>query len=214
MKTFQTVIFDLDGTLLDTLDDLTDSVNHTLARFGYPTKTREEIRNAIGNGARLLIARSLPDGADEDRITEIHEAYHQWYSAHSQIKTAPYDGILEVLDSLRKKGIATAVVSNKGDAQVKPLVQAYFPQIDVAFGERKNIAKKPAPDSVLEVMKVFGACPETTLYVGDSEVDILTARNAGITAVAVTWGFRDRELLSAYNPDYLIDTPKQLLELF
>ncbi|MBQ1965664.1 MAG: HAD family hydrolase [Clostridia bacterium] len=214
MKPFQTAIFDLDGTLLNTLDDLTDSVNHTLATFGYPTKTREEIRNAIGNGARLLIARSLPEGTSEERITELHEAYHQWYSAHSQIKTAPYDGILPLLDELRRRGIQMAVVSNKGDAQVKPLVKSYFPQIDLAVGERKDFGKKPCPDSVLDVMKQLNATPETTLYVGDSEVDVLTAQNAGIPAVAVTWGFRDKELLSSHNPDYLIDTPQELLKLF
>ena len=214
MKTFQTAIFDLDGTLLDTLDDLTDSVNHTLATFGYPVKTREEIRNAIGNGARLLIARSLPEGTSEERITEIHEAYHQWYAAHAQVKTAPYDGILPLLDELHRRGIRMAVVSNKGDAQVKPLVASYFPQIDLAMGERKDFGKKPCPDSVLDVMKQLNATPETTLYVGDSEVDVLTAQNAGITAVAVTWGFRDKELLSSHNPDYLIHFPLDLLELF
>ncbi len=214
MTTFQTAIFDLDGTLLNTLSDLTDSVNHTLERFGYPPRTEKEIRSFLGSGARYLIARSAPEGVSEECIDEMLQEYLAWYTPHSQIKTAPYEGILQTLDELKRRGVALGVVSNKGDRQVKPLVKAYFPQIDFALGERDGIRRKPHPDSVLEMMTTLSANPETTLYVGDSEVDIQTARNAGIPAVAVTWGFRYEEELSIHNPEHLIHIPEELLSLF
>ena len=214
MARFHTAVFDLDGTLLNTLGDLTDSVNHVLAAHEYPLRKEEEIRRFVGNGSKLLILRSLPEGTDPQRAEDLHNEYLEWYSAHNQIRTAPYEGIVSLLTELKQRGVAMAVVSNKGDRQVKPLTRQYFPQIDYAVGERPSIAKKPAPDSILEAMKALGADPETTLYVGDSEVDIETARNAGITAVSVTWGFRDEDELAARFPDFIFRTPEELLPLF
>lgn len=212
MFIFKTAIFDLDGTLLNTLSDLTDSVNHTLAKYGYPLRTEKEIRRFLGCGSKYLIARSLPEGTPTETVEKVHSDYLAWYGPHSQIKTAPYEGIPKLLDALKEQGIKLAVVSNKGDAQVKPLTEKYFPQIDLAVGERSGIRRKPHPDSIFEIMKELNAAPETTIFVGDSEVDMETARNAGITAVAVGWGFRDKEELMPYSPAMFLNHPLDLLK--
>lgn len=208
---YETVIFDLDGTLLNTLGDLTDSVNHILEKFGYPLRTEGEIRTFLGNGSRDLIARSLPYPMDGEPFEKIHEEYLAWYTAHAQIRTAPYEGIPELLEALKKAGVRTAIVSNKGDRQVQSLAAKHFPDVEVVMGERPGIRRKPHPDSVLAVMELLSADPATTALVGDSEVDVQTARNAGITSVAVGWGFRDREELLQESPDVFINAPGELL---
>ena len=211
MLFFKTAIFDLDGTLLNTLDDLTDAVNHTLDSYGFPRRTPQEIRRFLGNGSKRLITESLPDSVSAETTEQVHGDYLLWYDAHAAIKTAPYDGIEELLTELKKRNISLAVVSNKGDAQVRTLTQKHFPQVDLSVGERQGIRRKPAPDSIYEVMKQLNADPKTTILVGDSEVDLQTAKNAGVTAVAVGWGFRDKDELMQCEPDLFLNHPSDLL---
>lgn len=178
------VLFDLDGTLLDTLDDLADSTNFALRSFGYPERTREEVRRFVGNGAGLLIARAVPEGADP---VPVLNAFRKHYQANCQIKTGPYPGILEALAQLN---YPMAIVSNKPDSAVKALCADYFPGI-YALGESPDCPRKPAPDMVKKAMAAIGV--DRCIYVGDSEVDVLTAKNAGVPCLSVLWGFRDRE---------------------
>lgn len=184
------VLFDLDGTLLDTLEDLTDSVNYSLAQFGYPPRTLREIRSFLGYGAENLIRMSMPEGEDHK---EVFAFYQGWYPSHSRIKTAPYPGILEAVAEIAKKH-PVAVVSNKPDISVKLLCEALFPGV-YALGQTDGCPHKPAPDMVYKAMKELGA--DTCVYVGDTEVDIETAQNAKVPCVTVTWGFRDPEDLQA-----------------
>ena len=188
MKT--AVLFDLDGTLLDTLEDLADAVNHTMRQFGYPERTLEEVRCFVGNGARKLIERAVPDGADVDAVLA---AFRTYYDAHCQVKTKPYGGIMEALAELEKK-YPIAVVSNKPDSAVKSLCADYFPGL-YARGESTACPRKPAPDMVFKAMEAIGV--ERCIYVGDSEVDVLTAKNAGVPCLSGLWGFRDREEIEA-----------------
>ena len=183
------ILFDLDGTLLDTLEDLHDSVNHTLKCFGYPERSLEEVRRFVGNGARRLMDQAVPDGVDGG---EAFAYFQSWYRDHCQIKTRPYDGVPEALESLKGK-YPMAIVSNKPDVAVKPLCQQYFPGI-YALGEVPGCPRKPEPDMVYKAMEAIGV--EKCVYVGDSEVDVLTAKNAGVPCLSVLWGFRDREELN------------------
>lgn len=177
------ILFDLDGTLLDTLDDLTDSTNHVLSQFGYPARTKEEVRRFVGNGAGVLMAKAVPEGMDS---TAPLEAFRRYYADHCQIKTKPYDGIAQALEALKRK-YPIAIVSNKPDSAVKPLCSGFFPGI-YAQGQTDSIARKPAPDMVYAAMEAIGA--SKCIYVGDSEVDVLTGRNAGMPVLSVLWGFR------------------------
>ena len=212
---YQSVIFDLDGTLLNTLDDLTDSVNAALSAFRLPEKTSDDVRLAVGNGGRNLMRRVIPGGETHPAFQEILDYYVPYYENHCRIKTRPYDGVMELLAGLRQKGVGMAIVSNKGDGAVQELAAQYFCGIiDQAVGERDGIRRKPSPDSVLEAMRLLGSSPKETLYVGDSEVDHTTAANAGLDLALVTWGFRDRDTLSGLHPKYLIDHPGDLLHLF
>ena len=206
------VIWDLDGTLLDTLDDLTASVNAALAQNGLPPRTREEVRAFVGNGVRMLVIRCLPGGEGDERFAAVHEAFVRHYGAHSRDRTRPYDGVLEMLDALAERGVRHAIVSNKIDFAVKELSRAYFgDRMRVAVGDDPSRRKKPAPDSVLEAMRQMGVSPEETAYVGDSDVDVLTAKNAGIPCVAVSWGFRDEACLRAAGAQRICATPEELL---
>jgi len=197
------VLFDLDGTVLDTLQDLTDSVNCSLAHFGYPARTQQEIRSFLGFGARQLIASALPEGADCDPVFDFYTA---WYKDHSQIKTRPYPGIPEALEVLRSR-YTIGVVSNKPDPATKALIREYFGDL-YALGQREDIPKKPAPDMLYRAMQELGA--ERCVYVGDSEVDIFTAQNAGVPCISVTWGFRDPAFLTASGAQTLCDHAEQL----
>ena len=188
MKT--AILFDLDGTLLDTLQDLIDSTNATLAHFGYPLRTAEEVRQFVGNGAKRLFELALPEGSTPQTVAEALAWFKEYYPAHSQIKTKPYDGILEALEEIRKE-FPVAVVSNKPDVAAKPLCKTYFGDI-YAQGESSACPRKPAPDMVFAAMKALGA--ESCIYVGDSEVDVLTAKNAGVPCLTVLWGFRDKQI--------------------
>ena len=209
-----TVIFDMDGTLLDTLEDLADATNEGLKACGYPQRTLEEIRLFVGNGVRKLIIRALPETSSSKEIDECLDAFHKYYKVHSQDKTKPYGKMEELLKKLKEKGIHTAVLSNKFDAAVKELADYYFPGLlELAYGERDGVRTKPAPDSVFAIMEELKTNPEHTIYVGDSDVDMETAVNANVPAVGVTWGFRDRALLEEKGATYIIDQPLELLEL-
>ena len=209
----KTVIFDLDGTLLDTLEDLTDSVNVTLEYMNYPTRTLEEIRSFVGNGMRQLINHAVPSGTSEVKIEEAFDYFCKYYFAHCNEKTKPYSGIHELLNELVRRNYKLAVVSNKRDEAVKELCCRYFDMIDVTAGDKPTRSRKPAPDGVEYVLKQLDCEKNDAVYVGDSEIDILTARNAGVDCISVTWGFRtERELLDngAVN---LIFEPNELLRL-
>lgn len=195
------VLFDLDGTLLDTLEDLMDGVNVCLSRFGYPRRSLREIREFVGNGAGQLIRLSVPEGADH---LPVLKAFQEYYAAHCQIKTAPYPGVAELLKELQ---VPVAIVSNKPDRAVKRLCADYFPGV-YALGERDGCPRKPAPDMVLQAMKDIGV--DRCVYVGDSEVDVATARNAGVRCISVLWGFRDREVLEAAGGTIFCQTPEEL----
>ncbi|MBQ7879656.1 MAG: HAD family hydrolase [Clostridia bacterium] len=210
-------IFDLDGTILDTLDDLADSLNYALAFCGVPQRTRAETQAFVGNGYRKLIERALGDRSGDTALLErVLQTFTDYYAAHSKIKTKPYDGIVELLQTLNGRGAVCAVVSNKFDGAVKTLVPYYFGELfSAAFGsdEAAGLKRKPAPDTVLAVMRSLGATAKETVYIGDSDVDIQTAQNAGLPCVAVTWGFRDKAFLKEKGATVLVDEPWQIAEL-
>ncbi len=208
------MIFDLDGTVLDTLDDLALSVNLALRHFEYPERTREEVRAFVGNGIRLLVERAAPSGTDSAELDALFKEFKRLYSLHCADKTAPYGGIPELLKTLRDAGVTCAVVSNKADAAVKTLCEHFFGDaFAAAVGEREGVRRKPAPDTVLEVMSHLGASREETVYVGDSDVDILTAKNADIDCISVSWGFRSRDFLAASGASTTVDSPEELMSV-
>lgn len=199
------ILFDLDGTLLDTLGDLHAATNAVLQQFGYPPRTLEEVCAFVGNGARVLIERAVPAGA-EAAVPVVLAAFQSHYASHCDILTKPYDGIPAVLETLGEK-YALAVVSNKPDSAVKELAKIYFPTL-YARGESADCPRKPAPDMVLRAMEALGA--DRCVYVGDSEVDVLTARNAGVPCLSVTWGFRDMDCLTAAGATHFCHRPEDL----
>ena len=205
------VLFDLDGTLLDTLEDLYQSVNAALAACGFPERTRMEVRSFVGNGVRNLMVRSVPDGEENSKFEECFQKFREHYAAHLNDHTAPYVGIMELLAELKEKGIPTAVVSNKSDAAVKELCRETFGDlVPLAIGESERVKKKPAPDTVIEAAAEIGVPLKDCVYVGDSEVDLATAENAGIPCISVSWGFRDKELLESLGAKTLLDTVAEL----
>jgi len=210
---YQLAIFDLDGTLLNTLDDLADSVNYIMGLFGHPTRTLNEVRSFVGNGIRKLIERSAPKDTPEEEIDRMFEAFKEYYGVHCADKTKPYEGIMELLTDLQKQGVKLAVVSNKADYAVKALCEQYFPgYFDEAVGERAGIARKPAPDTVNEVLKNLQIDKSQAVYIGDSEVDVQTAQNAEMDCIAVNWGFRDKEVLEEAGAETIVSTPAELLK--
>lgn len=207
------VIFDLDGTLLNTLDDLADSTNYALSKFGYPTRTIEEVRQFVGNGVAKLIERAIPDGKNNPNFEKCLSIFKENYAQNMYNKTAPYNGIIEMLSNLKSKGIKIAVVSNKFDLAVKELCKKYFEGfIDFAAGENEaqGIKKKPAPDTVISVLNEFNFAPEDAVYVGDSDVDIMTAKNSKMPCISVTWGFRDKKFLLENGATILINAPSEI----
>ena len=201
------ILFDLDGTLLNTLEDLTDATNYALGQFGYPERTLEQVRRAIGNGAANQIRKSLPEGTPEETVQEVLSVYKDYYTAHCQIKTRPYAGIPEALAQLKQYPVA--IVSNKPDSAVKALCADYFPGI-YALGETPDCPRKPAADIVFKGMKAIGV--DRCIYVGDSEVDVLTAKNAEVPCLCVLWGFRDKEDMTAVGGNHFCEDPRQLKE--
>ena len=202
--TYKTYLFDMDGTLLDTLDDLTAAVNHTLAQYGYPRRTREEVRQGLGNGAVKLIAALLPEGEDTPDFDAIMRDYKAWYQAHTCVLTRPYPGVPELLERLTRQGCRVAIVSNKPHGAACELAEKFFPGVPT-FGESPATPRKPAPDMVFHALTALGAEKDTAVYVGDSEVDVQTARNAGLPLIAVSWGFRGRKALAEAGAATIVD---------
>ena len=189
---YKYIIWDLDGTLLNTIEDLHASVNFALQKYGQPLRTLKETTRNVGNGIRLLISRSLEGGEENPLIEEVFAAFKAHYKENCLNLTRPYDGITDLLQKLKAKGAKMAVVSNKIDFAVKDLRDRFFPWLDVAMGEQSGVARKPEPDMVFHAMDELGAVPEETVFIGDSEVDVLTAKNAGLDCIAVLWGFREK----------------------
>ncbi len=211
---YKAVIFDMDGTILDTLDDLAGSVNHSLALFGYPTRSREEIRSFLGNGMVRLIHLSVPEGISKEQEEAVLNEHKSYYPLHSCDMTRPYDGIVDLLRELKHRGLKTAVVSNKSDANVKALVSRFFDGLfDVSIGSMEGVARKPAPDMVNMALERLGVSKEDAIYIGDSEVDLNTARNSGLDMITVTWGFRDRDHLVQNGATIFADTPEEIIDL-
>ena len=211
---YMIAIFDLDGTILNTLEDLADSTNYALKTCGYPERTMNEVRQFVGNGIRKLMERAVPEGTPVEEIDRVHETFTAHYKVHCADKTRPYDGIMELLQNLKKDGCKLAVVSNKADYGVQELCKQYFDGIfDFAVGEREGIRKKPAPDSVNEVLKTLGCSRDRAVYIGDSDVDIQTAANAQMDHIIVEWGFRDVPFLIAKGAKVLVEKPEEILEI-
>ena len=211
---YKAVLFDMDGTLLDTLEDLCDSTNHALAQMGYPLRGIEEIRRFIGNGAEKQIRRAVPEGTSEGKIMETLAAFRAYYQDHCQIKTKVYDGLLDMLSELKEKGVKMAVVSNKPDAAVKKLSREYFgDRLDYAIGPSDGVRCKPYPDMAEEALKALGVEKKDAVFVGDSEVDVQTGLNAGLDVIAVSWGFRSREVVIEAGAKMIADDAGELEKL-
>ena len=211
---YQTYVFDLDGTLLDTLGDLAASTNYALRTHGMPEHSLDDVRRFVGNGVRVLMERAVPQGAENPQFEAAFQTFRTHYMQHSLDTTKPYDGILETLEALKAEGCRLAVVSNKMMAATQELCRHFFRDtIEVAIGEHEaqGIRKKPAPDTVNEAFRQLGVGKERAVYVGDSDVDILTARNSGLPCINVLWGFRDRDFLIQHGAETLISAPSELL---
>ena len=208
---FDTYIFDLDGTLLSTLGDLAASCNYALCTNGMPERTLEEVRMFVGNGVRKLMERAIPGGAANPLFDKTFADFRQHYMQHNLDTTCPYPGVMEMLRSLRKRGKKIAVVSNKFYAATQALCRHFFGElVDVAIGEREDIRKKPAPDTVIEAMRQLGVTREKAVYIGDSDVDVMTARNSGMPCISVLWGFRDHQFLVEHDATIFVSSPLQL----
>ncbi len=210
---YKYIIWDLDGTLLNTIEDLHNSVNFALAQEGLPQRTLKQTTKSVGNGIRLLISRSVPGGEENPAIERVFAAFKAHYAENCLNLTRPYDGVPEMLQSLKAQGARMAVVSNKIDFAVKDLRDRFFPWLDIAMGETEGIARKPAPDMVFKAMEELGAVPEETVFIGDSEVDVETAKNAGLDCIALLWGFREREELEAAGAVTFAGTAEELLRM-
>jgi phosphoglycolate phosphatase len=208
-----TVIFDLDGTLLDTLGDLADAVNYSLGKYNFPPKSELQVKSYVGNGIRKLMIRSVPDGEANPLFEEAFATFKEYYGEHCNDKTKAYDGILELIKDLKAQGYSLAIVSNKVDSAVKSLQKRYFADIEVAIGDREGMKIKPAPDSVNLALTELGKNKKNAVYVGDSDVDIETARNSGLPCISVLWGFRDKEFLINHGADTFADKPSDILDL-
>lgn len=212
MNGFSAVLFDLDGTLLDTLADLTDALNHTMSGFGYPSHPTDRVRSFVGNGIYKLVERALPtERRTEEEIGRVYGEFVRYYGVHCAEKTIPYPGIVGLVDDLWRKGIPMSVVSNKDEEMSRTLCERFFPGKFVCVrGGRTGVPKKPDPTGVLAVLQEMGVDPTDVLYVGDSDVDYATARNAGTKVALASWGFRPRADLLALKPDFLADEPDGL----
>ncbi len=208
------VVFDMDGTILNTLDDLKDTLNYALGQYHFPARTLEETRAFVGNGIHKLIERAVPEGTDAQTVEKVFDTFLEYYQIHCMDQTRPYPGIVSLLQSLKEAGLLTAVVSNKADAAVQELCERFFPGLfDFAVGEHEGVQKKPAPDMVQLALRTLGTQASDAVYVGDSDVDLATAKNSGLDSIIVTWGFRDREFLESQGVDVFADTPEKVREL-
>ena len=208
-------IFDMDGTILNTLDDLMDSTNFALKNNGLKERSLEEIRFFVGNGIQKLIERAVPQGTSKEVFEKVFADFKSHYKIHCADKTSYYDGIPSVIQTLRKMGVKTAVVSNKADFAVQELVEVYFKGLfDVALGEKPGVSKKPSPDMVNAALSVLGVEKEAAFYIGDSDVDFETAKNSSLDFIGVSWGFRGRKFLENLGAKNIIDSPEELLNFF
>lgn len=211
---YKLAVFDMDGTILDTLEDLKDSTNFALEKCGYPTRSYDEVRRFVGNGIRKLIERAVPEGLTVEQIDRVHEVFTEHYKVHCADKTKAYDGIKPLLEKLRANGVKTAVVSNKADYGVQELCKEYFDGLfDYAIGEREGIRRKPAPDSVNEALRVLGMSKSEAVYIGDSDVDFETAKNAELPCISVLWGFRDEEFLREKGATLFVHDPAEIYDI-
>ena len=212
MRDFKTYIFDLDGTLLSTLNDLASSTNYALRWAGMPERTIEEVRMFVGNGVKLLMERAIPEGVNNPKFEETYAKFREHYMEHNLDTTRPYDGVPELLHELKRRGKHLAIVSNKFYAATQDLAKHFFPDtIEVAIGERENIRKKPAPDTVLEALRQLNVSKEDAVYIGDSDVDIMTAKNCGLPCISVLWGFRDKNFLIEHGGSLFVEKPNEIL---
>jgi len=212
MKQYSTYIFDLDGTLLNTLGDLCASCNYALKTKGFPERTLDEVRRFVGNGVAKLVERAVPAGTSAQLTAEALSVFRQHYLEHGLDTTCPYDGILEMLAELKRRGKRIAVVSNKFNDATRQLCAHFFPDtVEVAIGETSTIRKKPAPDTVIEAMRQLGVTAEDAVYIGDSDVDVMTARNSGMPCISVLWGFRDKDFLIESGATTFAVTPADIL---
>ena len=211
---YQLAIFDLDGTILNTLDDLADSLNHVLAQHGFPQHTADEVRMMVGNGILNLIKRALPNGTEQATVEAVCADFNAYYKLHSADKTKPYEGITEMLEQLKARGVKLAVVSNKADYAVQDLCVKYFGGIfDAVAGEKTGVPKKPAPDGVNNILAQLGIERKNSVYIGDSDVDLQTAANSAMDCIAVNWGFRDEKLLRENGAKVIVSSPKEIAEI-
>lgn len=211
---YTTIIFDLDGTLLDTLQDLANATNYAMIKHGLPQRTIDEVRQFVGNGIRKLITRAVPAGTSQEVQEAAFADFNIFYKEHCADNTKPYAGILPLLKQLRKQGCKTAIVSNKADYAVQELAQQYFPGLlDAACGERQGIARKPEPDMLLAIMEQLQAEKSSTVYIGDSDTDLLTAKNTGVPCIGACWGFRGRQFLVEHGAELLADEVSDILPL-
>ncbi|MFB2021665.1 HAD family hydrolase [Pseudoflavonifractor sp. P01025] len=210
---YKHVIFDLDGTLLNTIDDLADTGNHVCTLHGWPTHTVDAFKLMVGNGIPKLVERFAPQGTSQEVLDQAFQEFMDWYGVHKEDKTAPYAGMPEVAKALREAGVSIAVLSNKADVMAGPVVEHYYPGIfPVVQGALPGLPTKPDPTLLHKLMDRLGATQEDTLFVGDSNVDICTAKNGGLTGCGVLWGFRSREELEAAGADVIVSTPQELLD--
>jgi len=211
---YDLIIFDMDGTILNTLEDLKNSLNYVLQQAGYQTRTLEEVRTFVGNGIRKTIERALPSDIEEEKVDELFSLFMDYYAIHNTDNTKPYNGVIELLKELKHLGYKTAVVSNKQDSAVKSLCKKFFTGLfDVEIGEMENIAKKPEPDEVNEVLKILNIDRTKSIYIGDSEVDIQTAQNSKMKSIIVDWGFRDRKFLYEHGAEVIVSNPSEILNI-
>lgn len=211
---YRLAIFDLDGTILNTLEDLTDSTNYALVENGFDKRTLQEVKRFVGNGIGRLIERAVPSGTSSDITKKVLQDFTEHYGIHCADKTKPYEGIQTLIEELREEGYLTAVVSNKADFAVQELCEQYFKgMFDYVVGEKENIRRKPSPDAVFDVLKRLGVELSKSVYIGDSEVDVQTAKNAGIDIISVSWGFRERQYLKEQGADVIVDSMSALKNL-
>ena len=211
---YKLVMFDLDGTVLDTINDLTNSMNYILSLHSMPLHTADEIKQYLGNGIRKLVESSVSKNTNEKEINQIYNEFLSYYKLHSLDETKPFDGIIDLLYNLKRSGCILAMISNKADVVVQQLSQKFFNNLfDYVSGEKTNIKKKPYPDIIFEVMKKFNIDNENSIYIGDTEVDSLTAINANIDSIIVTWGFRKKEFLETLKKTYLVDDVNDIYKI-
>ena len=207
-----TVIFDMDGTVLNTLDDLTVSVNYVLRQFGMPERTLEEYRQFFGSGIRYALECAVPEGTPEETIDRMLPVFREHYDAHCLDRTGPYKGIPELMKALKERGYKMAIVSNKIDSAVKELNERFFSEyVDVAIGESEGVKRKPAPDTVIHALKELGSTQEESVYIGDSEIDFQTAVNSKLPCISVLWGFRDKDFLIEQGADIFANIPEDII---